>query len=286
MRAINNILNTKQEGLEYYKLRLKQTSRYLKKQYKHWKTDAYIISFPKSGRTWLRILIGKTLCERFNLPEEIMLDTHKVTAAAGILRTQMTHDDSSIIGGYKYYRYNELSTDKRKYSKKKVIFLVRNVKDILVSFYFQVTKRENNYTGSISDFIRSDRYGIKKILTFYNIWHENRTVPKEFLLLRYEDMHKNPGEVLVKTIKFLGCDEVDNHIIKKAVEFASFTHMKKMEKDGFFKRDSMRAANINDDESYKVRRGIVGGYENYLSEGDIKYIDQIIKEMGQPFEQV
>ena len=57
-----------------------------------------------------------------------------------------------------------------------------------------------------------------------------------------------------------------------------------MEKDGFFKRDSMRAANINDDESYKVRRGIVGGYENYLSEGDIKYIDQVIKEMGYPFE--
>src|SRR3990172_11645288 len=81
---------------------------------------------------------------------------------------------------------------------KKVIFLVQNVKDILVSFYFQVTKREGNYTGNISDFIRSDLYGIKKILTFYNIWHENRTVPKEFLRFRYEDMHKNPGEVLVK----------------------------------------------------------------------------------------
>ncbi len=138
----------------------------------HFKTDAYIISFPKSGRTWLRILIEKTLCERFNLPEEIMLDTHKVTAASGILRTQMTHDNSSDSEGYKYYRYNELSTDKRKYSKKKVIFLVRNVKDILVSFYFQVTKREDNYTGNISDFKRSDLYGIKKILTLYNIWHD------------------------------------------------------------------------------------------------------------------
>ena len=46
-------------------------------------------------------------------------------------------------------------------------------------------------------------------------------------------MHKNPREVLVKTIKFLGCDEVDNHIIKKAVEFASFTNMKKNGKGWF-----------------------------------------------------
>ncbi|HEY7535235.1 MAG TPA: sulfotransferase domain-containing protein [Thermodesulfobacteriota bacterium] len=245
-----------------------------------------MISFPKSGRTWLRILIGKTLCERFNLPEEIMLDTYKVTAAAGILRTLMTHDDSSIIGGYKYYKYNELSTNKKKFRKKKVIFLVRNLKDILVSFYFQVTKREGYYTGNISDFIHSDRYGIKKILTFYNIWHENTTVPKEFLLLKYEDIHNNAGEVLSKTMKFLGCDVIDNDIIKKAVEFARFNNMKKMEKDGFFKNESMRPANINDEESYKIRRGIVGGYENYLSERDIKYIDQTIKEMGNPFESI
>ena len=99
-------------------------------------------------------------------------------------------------------------------------------------------------------------------------------------------MHKNPGEVLVRTIKFLGCDEVDEYIIRKAVEFASFNNMKKMEKDRFFKSGAMRPANINDDESYKLRRGIVGGYESYLSEEDINYIDQVIKEMGCPFEQI
>ena len=99
-------------------------------------------------------------------------------------------------------------------------------------------------------------------------------------------MHKNPGEVLVRAIKFLGCDEVDEYIIRKAVEFASFNNMRKMEKDGFFKSGAMRPANINDDESYKLRRGIVGGYEYYLSEGDVKYIDQVIKEVGYPFEQV
>ena len=103
----------------------KHVSGYFIAKYMHFKTDAYIISYPKCGRNWLTVLIGKALCEKFNLPDEIMLDTYKVTAASGILRTQMTYDNSCEGAGYKYY---ELPTDKRKHSKKKVIFLIRNVK--------------------------------------------------------------------------------------------------------------------------------------------------------------
>jgi len=283
MRVMTNIFYTTQDKLKYDIFRVKQLFKNLLQPYKHWKTDAYIISFPKSGRTWLRILIGKTLCEKFNLPDEIMLNTYKVTATTGILRTQLTHDSSSEKAGYKYY---ELKIDKRKYSTKKVIFLVRNVKDVLVSYYFQVTKRRYKYVDNISDFIRSDEYGIKKILTFYNIWHENWAVPKEFLLLRYEDLHKNPEGVLVKTMRFLGCDEIDDYIIKKAVEFASFNNMRKIEQARFFKSGAMRPANINDEESYKLRKGIAGGYRHYLSEEDINYIDEVIKEMGCPFDDI
>jgi hypothetical protein len=278
-----NIFYTTQTKRNYDIFRVKQLFKKLFEPYRHWKTDAYIISFPKSGRTWLRILIGKTLCEKFNLPDDIMLNTYKVTATAGIFRTQITHDSSSEKAGYKY---NELRIDKKKYSKKKVVFLVRNVKDVLVSYYFQVTKRRDRYVGNISNFIRSDEYGIKKILTFYNIWHENFAVPKEFLLLRYEDLHKNPGGVLVKTMAFLGCDEIQDYIIKKAVEFASFNNMRKIEQAGLFKSGAMRPANINDEESYKLRKGIIGGYRQYLSEEDINYIDEVIKEMGCPFDDI
>jgi hypothetical protein len=35
---------------------------------------AWIISFPKSGRTWLRVLLGKALCEELHLDETVMLD--------------------------------------------------------------------------------------------------------------------------------------------------------------------------------------------------------------------
>ena len=47
----------------------------LKEEYRNHNSDAYIISFLNSGRTWLRILIGKALCEKFGFSDEIIIDT-------------------------------------------------------------------------------------------------------------------------------------------------------------------------------------------------------------------
>lgn len=249
---------------------------------KNIKTDIFIISFPKSGRTWLRILVGKALCESFGISDENMLDTHRITTSSGILRSRFTHDRSSHGFGYSYYN---LPTAKSKFRNKKVIFLSRNIKDVVVSCYFQATRRIGKYDGSISDYIRSKRYGVRKIITFYNIWSENRKVPKDFLLIKYEDLHKNPEEVLSKVLKFLGLMEIENRVIKKAVDFASFSNMKEMEKNGIFNSPVMSPGKENDKESYKVRRGVVGGYSSYLSEEDVNYIDEMLEEMGCPFEE-
>ena len=35
----------------------------------HRKSDVYLISYPKCGRTWLRVMIGKAVMLHFNLPD-------------------------------------------------------------------------------------------------------------------------------------------------------------------------------------------------------------------------
>jgi len=247
----------------------------------HLQTDCYIISYPKCGRTWLRVLIGKALCTKFNIPENLLLKTYDLTARAGILRTQMGHDGAPLKTGISYHL---LRFNKRAFRRKKVIFLIRDIKDVLVSSYFQATKRINKFDGNISDFIRRDEYGVKKIVTFYNIWHENRNIPREFMLLRYEDMQSNTEDALSKVLKFLGAGDVEKSIVEKAVSYASFSNMKQMEKNkSFGKYNILTPKNENDDESYKVRRGVIGGYKDYLSDDDINYIDNMISEMGCPF---
>lgn len=252
----------------------------LKEEYRKRNTDAYIISFPNSGRTWLRILIGKTLCEKFGFSDDMMIDTYKITSKSGILRTQFIHDYSSIIEGYSYH---ELPTDKSEYSGKKVIFLVRDIKDVLVSHYYQATKRVGSYNGNVSDFIRHERYGAMKIITFYNIWYDNMSKPRDFLLVRYEDMHNSTGKILVSVMSFLGLDNIDEGIIRTSVEFANFNNLKNLEKEDYFQSDKIRPTDSQDNESYKVRRGHMGGYTSYLSKADIDYIDELIKRFGCPF---
>ncbi len=243
-------------------------------------TDVYIISYPKSGRTWLRVLIGKAVCLRYGLPDDLMLDTYRLTAAAGLLRTRFTHDYSEILTGIPY---TALPTQRSEYAGKKVIFIAREIKDLLVSSYFQATKRTGKFDGPISDFIRTDKFGVKKVVTFYNIWHNNRHIPSEFVLLSYEAMHRNPADALVKTLCALSADGIDSATVEQAVEFARFDNMKKMEVDGYFNDPKMRPGDTNDEESFKVRKGRIGGYREYLGQEDIRFIDHTVEEIGCPF---
>ena len=243
-------------------------------------TQVYILSYPKSGRTWLRLLIGKAICDRYNLPESQMIETFDLTSQAGLLRTHFSHDYSSILSGFPYHR---MPTNKSEYTKTKVLFVYREIKDVLVSSYFQATKRTGKFEGPISAFIRSDKFGVKKIVTFYNSWYEQQHVPQAFLALSYEEMHEDPHKALRQSLEFMGMKDVDAGLLETAVSFAAFNNMKKLESSGFFQDDKMRPKDTDDKDSYKVRKGKVGGYTENLSPEDIEYIDSTVVEMGCPF---
>lgn len=256
---------------------IKRIRRYLQR----FSVDAYIVSFPKCGRTWLRVMIGKALCLKYGLADDIMLDTPQVTSEAGILPTEFTHD----YADNPWRSYSQLPTDKKRYAKQKVIFLTRNVKDVLVSYYFHCTRRSGDFSGDISSFIRSENLGTKKVIAFYNTWYENQNVPLDFLLLKYADMHRDPKEILKQALRFLGIDDIEEHILGEAIAFARFDNMHRMEREGQFGSSRLKPATEEDPESYKTRRGEVGGYVDYLSAEDIDYIDRLIEEMGSPFAQ-
>jgi hypothetical protein len=232
-------------------------------------------------------MLGKVLCERLGLPDTQVLNTYALTVKAGCLRARFTHDHASIKRGLPY---GQLPTDKSKYRGKTVIFLTRNIKDVLVSSYFQATLREATdglgmYAGSIAEFIRSERFGARKIATFYNIWHANRELPGQFLEVSYEDMHLDPAAVLSAALDAIGLAGVDAASLQRAVEFARFDHLKQLESQQYFNNPILSAVRPAKQDSFKLRRGLVGGYGAYLTGEDIQYIDGVIEAMGCPFGQ-
>src|SRR5262249_53995145 len=139
------------------------------------------------------------------------------------------------------------------------------------------------FRGTISEFIRSDNYGIRKVVSFNRIWHATRHVPEAFLLLRYEDLHTAPRDALRSALEFMGVAVSADASLDRAVERASFTNMKKIEQGGQFQSKKLRPRRLEDEESFKVRKGKVGGFVDYLNSDDSAFVTRILRELHDPY---
>ncbi len=249
--------------------------------------DVHIVSYPKSGRTWLRVLLGRALSLQAGLGLDALLDTPAVTTAAGALRTDFDHDGTNLrepVG------YTALSEDKRAYRDKKVVFLARDVRDVLVSSYYEATRRSLVFErhpcwfgGTMAELVRSPVFGARKVAAFYEIWSRSRSVPQDFLLIRYEHLHVAPEEALASVLRFIGAGAVEQQHLAAAVGYASFESMRELERTNAFGDPRLRPGDVSDTDSYKVRRGAVGGYVDYLSDADVAYVDRELRRRGSPF---
>ena len=59
--------------------------------------------------------------------------------------------------------------------------------------------------------------------------------------------------------------------------------MRKMEASLEYDRQLLQPSDVNDPESYKVRRGKIGGYVDYLEPSDIEYADQAMAALDRRF---
>ena len=239
----------------------------------------FLLSYPKAGRTWLRALVGKALVEHYGLPEATLLDTTELTRAAGLPLAVFDHDQSALLTGL---RWQAMPTDRNAYRGKRVLLLGRDVRDVVVSAYFQATLRIHVYEGSISEFIRDERYGIEKILAFYRIWAMARHVPAAFEFVRYEDLHRNPAQILAHVLAFLGAP-VPPTAIAVAVDYCRFENLRAAEAEDRFKHHALRRGATDDPEAFKVRKGKVGNFAEYLSSEDIAFIDAAVAARGCEF---
>jgi hypothetical protein len=172
----------------------------------------------------------------------------------------------------------------------KVIFLVRDPRDVAVSFYFHVVHRapaselfhkdipENTRQLSIYDFVSDPRLGVRRVVEDYNRWHEEAPALRQVHFVRYEDLHGQPEEELRHLTDFLGI-ETDNGQIAQAVRFASFESLQQMERDGFFRSTRLGSTDPANPDSFKVRRGQIGGYKRHFTQDQITNLDAMVTSL-------
>lgn len=253
------------------------------------RADCVIVSFGKSGRTWLRVMLSRFYQTRHGLSERHLIGFDNLHLRnRAIPKIFFTHDNYT-----KDYTGNLDS--KVDYAGKKVVLLVRHPADVAVSQYYQWQYRmkpnkvalnrypERGQDLAIFDFVTREYAGLTRTIDFMNGWADEAGRSENLLVVRYEDMRARPEQALGQILAFIGTPASEDEI-REAVAFASFDNMRKMETNSTFwlSGGRMRPRDRQNVQSFKTRRGKVGGYRDYFDDGEIAEIDRLVEEQLSP----
>ena len=249
--------------------------------------EAIILSVPKSGRTWLRAFLCAYFCKRFGLEFTLRPDRYHEQR---IPRLIFSHDlFEHRTKGDRWDRFRgKYLVPRSELGRAKIVLLARDPRDCFVSLYLQLTRRDPNAPLKLrhktaSEMLRDRRFGVRAIIDAMNDWINEFSGRDNFSLVRYEALRASPDEHFRDLLAVLGEAEPDSTIFQEALEFSRFENMQKLEAAGAFDSNILHPGDVRDPESFKVRRGKVGGYREYLSIEDQKYAASALAQLDPLF---
>jgi len=225
--------------------------------------DTFLVSYPKSGNTWVRFLLANLIHPNENVT---FANINYLLPAPGVItrRFLKTVPRPRILKSHEPF-------DAR---FKKVIYLVRDPRDVAVSeYHFDKKKRYIRADVTLDEFIKPFLAGHT---SSYGSWWEHvaswvgaRHGNPQFLLTRYEDLLANPIHETAKIAEFLNI-KADEARLKAAVERSSAEKMRKLEKQDADKWTGTK--NTNKDIPF-VRAAKSGGWKESLPPNCVEQIE-------------
>lgn len=218
--------------------------------------DCFIVSYPKSGNTWMRFLIANLISN-----EQIdFLNIENIIPAINV----NTNRKISKLTSPRFINCHQPFD----FRYKKVIYIIRDGRDVAVSYYFYL-KKMANLKLEFSDYLENFVSGK---LDNFGSWGENvlswtrtlRDEPNRFLAIRYEDLLLEPNKEVEKICSFLDLKATSEEI-NCAVANSKFSKMAEIEKKQ--ERKASWFKNSNKEIKF-VRNGKSGGWKDIFTEGD------------------
>lgn len=238
----------------------------------------WLASYPKSGNTWLRILLesvinnkGNTVdinqlslsnfsfIPRFYFDEFLELDSTELTISetshfkrayyihlSEQLKTDTflkTHDANISL------KANDLHIVPPEVTKL-VIYIVRNPLDVTASFanHFGINIDEAIVCMQNEGFTLFRTRGgitsnVDQVITDWSShvtsWLDDRNLP--VLLVKYEDLLTRPVETLMRVVKGIQKTNTDQDLVEKALENHNFSNLAKQESESGFQEKSVHS---------------------------------------------
>lgn len=212
--------------------------------------DVVIVSYPKSGSTWLRFIIANLIT-----PEEQTIDFSTIEdIVPGIPPYAVGKVDYEALPSPRIMRSHSLHNPRFP----KVIYLLRDGRDVLVSYYYHF-KKLSGFEGTMYDFLRSGRRKTKWN-EHVDSWIFHNPSLTNMHIVRYEDMLCNTHREIEKVVSFVGLQKGAEQI-SGAIDKSNFDNMRRVEET-----KGLGYINAGDPGIRLVREGKSGGWEKELGE--------------------
>jgi hypothetical protein len=237
--------------------------------------DVFLTSYPRSGNTWTRFLIGNLVHQSeevtFISVERLVPDMYK-------------HSDRVLrkLPRPRVMKSHECFDPRYR----KVIYIVRDPRDVAVSNYHWELKLRSVPEGyPIEDFVprwmNPDFWPrIGSWADHASSWLATRHGRDGFLLMRYEELKANTERELARVATFLGVDATAERL-KRAIELSSAENMRKIERK---ESGKWVATTLTRQDKPFVRNATSGGWKTVLPDKTVAYIEthwgHLMKELG------
>ncbi|XP_017841118.1 sulfotransferase family cytosolic 1B member 1-like [Drosophila busckii] len=242
--------------------------------------DVFVVTFPKSGTTWMQelawLLLNQLDFERakssYAMERSIFLE-HSLLHPTLAMDTIKACDEQASPRLIKSHLPAPLLPSEIWQHKRKTIYVARNPKDVVVSSY-HFWRGIGVWTGLDFDKFVEDFMFNKisyasywaHIIDFWKMRNE-----ANIFFVTYEQMKCDLKSVIERLQKFLEVQSLNEDSMEKLLNHLSFQNMKESKYTnltGFLKTID----NTTDDFEF-MRRGIVGAYNDELSEAQKQKLD-------------
>lgn len=254
------------------------------------RTGLLIIGHPKSGNTWLRVMLSRLYQVRHGLPASLIVTSDELARRhPGVPRISATNGHYSYEGAVGEALAPGAPDSPLRH--KPIVLLARNPCDIAVSWYFQFTRRQSAHkqelinafierpvdrrTVSMWDFVRHSDIGLRFLIDYLNRWERNVAQLERAIVVRYEDLRAEPATTL-RRVTGLMRESFGDQELEDAVSFGAFDNLRQLESKGFFRQGGLTLRNPADPESFKVRRAKVGGYRDYFTPEQVAELEELV----------
>ncbi|XP_057617497.1 sulfotransferase 2A1-like [Chionomys nivalis] len=237
--------------------------------------DTIILTYPKSGTNWLIeiVCLIQTKGNPQWIQSELIWKRSPWIESEDGYQTLINKEGPHLISSHLPFHLFPKSFFS---SKAKMIYVIRNPRDVLVSGYFFFHK--TNLVKNPESFINYFEWFLKGNVVFGS-WFEHTRAwlsmreRDNFLLLSYEDLKQDTRGTIEKICDFLG-KKLEKDELDLVLKYSSFQFMKENKMSNF----SLIPEDVITNGLKLMRKGTTGDWKNHFTVAQAEAFDKVFQE--------